>query len=74
MALVRAKRAGTNPRALAEALVAALPAAPPPHTTAMELAGHKPLLVRGRESNLKVTYPEDLPLAEFWLSRQEYAR
>jgi 2-C-methyl-D-erythritol 4-phosphate cytidylyltransferase len=41
---------------------------------AMELAGHKPMLVRGRESNLKVTYPEDLPLAEFWLSRQEYAR
>ncbi len=41
---------------------------------AMELAGFKPLLVRGRESNLKVTYPEDLPLAEFWLSRQEYAR
>lgn len=42
--------------------------------SAMELAGHKPLLVRGRESNLKVTYPEDLPLADFWLSRQEYAR
>lgn len=42
--------------------------------SAMELAGHKPLLVRGRESNLKVTYPEDLPLAEFWLSRREYAR
>lgn len=41
---------------------------------AMELAGYKPMLVRGRESNLKVTYPEDLPLAEFWLSRQEYAR
>jgi 2-C-methyl-D-erythritol 4-phosphate cytidylyltransferase len=41
---------------------------------AMELSGFKPLLVRGRESNLKVTYPEDLPLAEFWLSRQEYAR
>ena len=41
---------------------------------AMELAGHRPRLVRGRESNLKVTYPEDLPLAEFWLSRQEYAR
>jgi 2-C-methyl-D-erythritol 4-phosphate cytidylyltransferase len=40
----------------------------------MELAGYKPMLVRGRESNLKVTYPEDLPLAEFWLSRQEYAR
>ena len=41
---------------------------------AMELAGYQPLLVRGRESNLKVTYPEDLPLAEFWLSRREYAR
>lgn len=41
---------------------------------AMEAAGYKPLLLRGRESNLKVTYPEDLPLAEFWLSRQEYAR
>ncbi len=41
---------------------------------AMEAAGYKPLLVRGRESNLKVTFPEDLPLAEFWLSRQEYAR
>lgn len=40
----------------------------------MEAAGYKPLLVRGRESNLKVTYPEDLPLAEFWLSRQDYAR
>jgi 2-C-methyl-D-erythritol 4-phosphate cytidylyltransferase len=40
----------------------------------MEAAGYKPLLVRGRESNLKVIYPEDLPLAEFWLSRQDYAR
>ncbi len=42
--------------------------------SAMERAGHRPLLVRGRESNLKVTYPEDLPLAEFWLSRREYLR
>ena len=41
---------------------------------AMEAAGYKPLLLRGRASNLKVVYPEDLPLAEFWLSRQEYAR
>lgn len=41
---------------------------------AMEAAGYKPMLLRGRESNLKVVYPEDLPLAEFWLSRQEYAR
>lgn len=47
---------------------------PDDEAAAMEAAGYKPLLVRGRESNLKVTYPEDLPLAEFWLSRQEYAR
>lgn len=39
--------------------------------SAMERAGYKPRLVRGHESNLKVTYPEDLPLAEFWLSRRE---
>ncbi|MFT4048190.1 MAG: 2-C-methyl-D-erythritol 4-phosphate cytidylyltransferase [Solimonas sp.] len=38
--------------------------------SAMEHAGYKPRLVRGRESNIKVTYPEDLPLAEFWLQRQ----
>jgi 2-C-methyl-D-erythritol 4-phosphate cytidylyltransferase len=39
--------------------------------SAMESAGYKPRLVRGRESNIKVTYPEDLPLAEFWLAQQE---
>lgn len=39
--------------------------------SAMERAGYKPRLVRGHESNLKVTYPEDLALAEFWLSRRE---
>lgn len=58
--------------ALEQALAKGSPLAD--EAAAMELAGHKPLLVRGRESNLKVTYPEDLPLAEFWLSRQEYAR
>lgn len=58
--------------ALEQALAKGKPLAD--EAAAMELAGHKPLLVRGRESNLKVTYPEDLPLAEFWLSRQEYAR
>jgi 2-C-methyl-D-erythritol 4-phosphate cytidylyltransferase len=31
-------------------------------------------LVRGRASNVKVTFPEDLPLAEFWLSREDYLR
>ncbi len=38
--------------------------------SAMERAGYKPRLVRGSESNIKVTYPEDLKLAEFWLSQQ----
>ncbi len=37
--------------------------------SAMERAGYKPRLVRGRESNIKVTYPEDLRLAEFWLTQ-----
>lgn len=39
--------------------------------SAMENAGFAPRLVRGRESNLKVTYPEDLLLADFWLQQQE---
>ncbi|MGH8444097.1 MAG: 2-C-methyl-D-erythritol 4-phosphate cytidylyltransferase [Solimonas sp.] len=38
--------------------------------SAMERAGYRPRLVRGRESNIKVTYPEDLQLAEFWLQQQ----
>ncbi len=41
---------------------------------AMEHAGYSPRLVRGRESNLKVTYPEDLLLADFWLERQNTGR
>jgi 2-C-methyl-D-erythritol 4-phosphate cytidylyltransferase len=32
--------------------------------SAMELAGHPPLLVRGSAQNFKVTYPEDFALAE----------
>ncbi len=39
IALVTAKEAGTNPRALATALVEALSADPPPHTKAVEIAG-----------------------------------
>jgi 2-C-methyl-D-erythritol 4-phosphate cytidylyltransferase len=38
-------------------------------SAAMEAAGYRPKLVRGHERNLKVTYPEDLALAEYWLSR-----
>ena len=39
--------------------------------SAMERAGFHPRLVRGRESNIKVTFPEDLALAEFWLSQKD---
>jgi 2-C-methyl-D-erythritol 4-phosphate cytidylyltransferase len=39
--------------------------------SAMEIAGYSPRLVRGRESNLKVTFPEDMLLADFWLQQQE---
>jgi 2-C-methyl-D-erythritol 4-phosphate cytidylyltransferase len=48
--------------------------APEDEAAAMERANFRPRLVRGRESNLKVNYPEDIPLAEFWLSRREYVR
>lgn len=38
---------------------------------AMERMGHRPLLVEGAESNIKVTTPADLALAEFILARQQ---
>jgi 2-C-methyl-D-erythritol 4-phosphate cytidylyltransferase len=36
--------------------------------SALEAAGHRPLLVRGSAQNLKVTWPEDFALAEAVLS------
>lgn len=39
--------------------------------SAMELAGVQPLLVAGRSDNLKVTRPEDLALAEFYLLKEK---
>lgn len=36
--------------------------------SAMEAAGLRPRLVKASSGNLKVTYPEDLRLAEFWLA------
>lgn len=36
---------------------------------AMEAAGFAPRLVAGRADNIKITCPEDLALAEFFLSR-----
>ncbi len=38
---------------------------------AMELTGARPRLVRGHEDNIKITRPEDLKLAEMFLSRRE---
>jgi 2-C-methyl-D-erythritol 4-phosphate cytidylyltransferase len=40
---------------------------------ALERRGEKPLLVEGARDNLKITYPEDLPLAEVFLRFQAEA-
>lgn len=37
--------------------------------SAMEAIGYQPLLIQGRSDNIKVTQPEDLALAEFFLSQ-----
>lgn len=42
--------------------------------SAMEVHGRRPRLVAGSESNLKVTVPDDLALADFWLTRMENGR
>lgn len=39
--------------------------------SALEYCGYQPVLVPGRSDNLKVTRPEDLALAEFYLSRMK---
>jgi len=38
--------------------------------SAMELAEYEPLLVEGHADNIKVTRPEDLALATFYLQQQ----
>ncbi|WP_462320625.1 2-C-methyl-D-erythritol 4-phosphate cytidylyltransferase [Halochromatium sp.] len=38
--------------------------------SAMEQLGLRPLLIEGRADNIKITRPEDLPLAEFFLEQQ----
>jgi len=38
--------------------------------SAMEHAGHRPLMVEGHADNIKITRPEDLPLAEYYLQQQ----
>lgn len=44
--------------------------APTDEASAMELAGVRPLLVRGSTMNMKITGSEDLAMAEFILRRQ----
>lgn len=39
--------------------------------SAVEWAGHRPIMVEGHADNLKITRPEDLPLAAYYLARQE---
>ncbi|PHM35708.1 2-C-methyl-D-erythritol 4-phosphate cytidylyltransferase [Xenorhabdus innexi] len=39
-------------------------------SSALEYCGYHPVLVNGRADNIKVTQPEDLALAEFYLSRK----
>ena len=58
-------RLGALREAIAGALVAGHPVTD--EASAMEWAGHRPLLVEGCADNLKITRPEDLALAEFYL-------
>ena len=39
--------------------------------SAMELVGSQPQLVAGHPDNIKITRPEDIPLAEFLLRQQQ---
>ena len=39
--------------------------------SAIELAGHQPLLVEGHSDNIKITRPEDLDLAAFFIDQQK---
>ena len=40
--------------------------------SAIELAGHQPVLVEGHADNIKITRPEDLALASFFLQNKKY--
>jgi 2-C-methyl-D-erythritol 4-phosphate cytidylyltransferase len=55
-------------QALSDALEQCLPITD--EASAMELKGIKPLVVEDRRDNIKVTHPEDLPLAEMILRQQ----
>ncbi len=40
--------------------------------SAVEWAGHRPLMVEGHPDNIKITRPEDLALAAYFLTSQEH--
>ncbi|MFI0487807.1 MAG: 2-C-methyl-D-erythritol 4-phosphate cytidylyltransferase [Yersinia sp. (in: enterobacteria)] len=42
--------------------------------SALEHCGYHPILVTGRSDNIKVTRPEDLALAEFYLTQRQYQK
>jgi len=60
---------------LRQALEAALARGvePTDEAAAIEAAGGRPLIVPGHPDNIKITVPEDLPLAELFLARQKRA-
>jgi len=39
--------------------------------SAMEYGGYQPLLVEGHHDNIKITHPDDLALAEYYLGKQK---
>ena len=41
--------------------------------SAIERIGHQPLLVEGHPDNIKITHPQDLPLAALFIQQQENA-
>jgi len=61
-------RLGELTRALEQALGAGQEVTD--EASAMELAGRQPLLVEGAADNIKITRPEDLALAAFYLQQQ----
>lgn len=58
-------RLGELRAALSQALAAGVQITD--EASAMEWAGHQPLMVEGRGDNIKITRPADLELAEFYL-------
>ncbi len=61
-------RLGPLRAALEQALAGGVPVTD--EATAMERAGYHPRVVRGSADNIKITVPEDLMLAEFYLGQR----